>query len=212
MSPDPELQPGRVCKQLVNECARRELNTCSPFAECIDATDGYLCVCVDSMVDTSSQFGLPPGRKCSNASNECSSPELNSCDANADCVDLPESYTCSCVPGYIDVSSNANLPPGRVCVVQTSCPKQKTDLVFLIDGSGSIGSFVFKHEILRFVREFIELFEIGQDKTRVGLIQYSDQIRHEFDLNQYVDKLSLLEAINQTQYLTGLTRLVFKIL
>jgi hypothetical protein len=31
-SPDPELQPGRVCKQLVNECARRELNTCSPFA------------------------------------------------------------------------------------------------------------------------------------------------------------------------------------
>jgi hypothetical protein len=118
-------------------------------------------------------------------------------------------YTCKCIGGFVDVSSSANLPPGRVCVVQTSCPKQKTDLMFLIDGSGSIGSFVFKHEILRFVREFVELFEVGQDKTRVGLIQYSDQIRHEFDLNQYVDKESLLQAINQTQYLTGLTRLVF---
>jgi hypothetical protein len=51
--------------------------------------------------------------------------------------------------------------------------------MFLIDGSGSIGSYVFKHEVLRFVREFVELFEIGLDNTRVGLIQYSDQIRHE---------------------------------
>lgn len=115
-------------------------------------------------------------------------------------------YSCKCLGGYVDVSSSANLPPGRVCVVQTSCPKQKTDLMFLIDGSGSIGSYVFKHEVLRFVREFVELFDIGHEKTRVGLIQYSDQIRHEFDLNQYADKESLLQAITQTQYLTGLTR------
>jgi hypothetical protein len=85
-------------------------------------------------------------------------------------------YTCKCIGGFVDVSSSANLPPGRVCVVQTSCPKQKTDLMFLIDGSGSIGSFVFKNEVLRFVREFVELFEIGHEKTRVGLIQYSDQV------------------------------------
>lgn len=106
----------------------------------------------------------------------------------------------------MDVSSSANLPPGRVCTVQTTCPKQKTDLVFLIDGSGSIGSYVFKNEVLRFVREFVELFEIGPDQTRVGLIQYSDQIRHEFDLGQHIDKGSLLRAITETQYLTGLTR------
>lgn len=97
---------------------------------------------------------------------------------SSECVDLTDGYTCKCISGFIDVSSSANLPPGRVCVVQTSCPKQKTDLMFLIDGSGSIGSYVFKHEVLRFVREFVELFEIGQDKTRVGLIQYSDQIRY----------------------------------
>ena len=64
----------------------------------------------------------------------------------------------------------------------------------------------FSFQVLRFISDFVELFDIGQENTRVGLIQYSDQIRHEFDLNQYSDKNSLLQAIAQTQYLTGLTR------
>lgn len=214
----------QVCTLETNECLDRNMNTCSPFAECVDATEGYACVCIEGFVDTSSQFGLLPGRKCSNgkswcyafyreslsalllASNECLDKALNTCDENADCIDTPDSYTCQCFTGYVDVSSNANLPPGRVCTVQTSCPKQKTDLMFLIDGSGSIGSYVFKNEVLRFIKEFVELFDIGQQNTRVGLIQYSDQIRHEFDLNQYDDKTSLLKAITDTQYLTGLTR------
>lgn len=62
--------------------------------------------------------------------------------------------------------------------------------------------------MLRFINEFVELFDIGLDNTRVGLIQYSDQIRHEFDLNQHTDKESVIGAISQVQYLTGLTRLV----
>uniref|UniRef100_A0AC34QH72 Uncharacterized protein n=1 Tax=Panagrolaimus sp. JU765 TaxID=591449 RepID=A0AC34QH72_9BILA len=205
LSPDPETRPGRVCKELVNECATNA-HDCSPFAECIDATDGYSCVCMDGFADTSSTHGLLPGRKCSNASNECLDRSTHTCDDNADCVDTADGYTCQCFSGYVDVSSSANLPPGRVCTVQTTCPKQKTDLIFLIDGSGSIGSYVFKQEVLRFIREFVELFDIGLDRTRVGLIQYSDQIRHEFDLNQYSDKASLIQAIDSTQYLTGLTR------
>uniref|UniRef100_A0A7E4VNX4 Transmembrane cell adhesion receptor mua-3 n=1 Tax=Panagrellus redivivus TaxID=6233 RepID=A0A7E4VNX4_PANRE len=204
-SPDPEARPGRVCKELVNECAT-STHDCSPFAECVDAVEGYSCVCNDGFTDTSSTFGLLPGRKCSNSSNECVDRSLHTCDDNADCIDTPDSYTCQCFNGYVDVSSSANLPPGRVCTVQTTCPKQKTDLMFLIDGSGSIGSYVFKHEVLRFIKEFVELFDIGLDRTRVGLIQYSDQIRHEFDLNQYSDKASLIHAIESTQYLTGLTR------
>ncbi|EFO13023.1 hypothetical protein LOAG_15508, partial [Loa loa] len=139
-------------------------------------------------------------------SNECLDRTLNTCDENADCIDTPDSYTCQCYAGFVDVSSSANLQPGRVCTVQTTCPKQKTDLMFLIDGSGSIGSYVFKNEVLRFIKEFVELFDIGLDNTRVGLIQYSDQIRHEFDLSQYTDKESVINAISQVQYLTGLTR------
>jgi hypothetical protein len=78
--------------------------------------------------------------------------------------------------------------------------------MFLIDGSGSIGSYVFRNEVLRFVREFVELFEIGLENTRVGLIQYSDQIRHEFDLGQFGDKVGVVQGITDVQYLTGLTR------
>lgn len=63
--------------------------------------------------------------------------------------------------------------------------------------------------MLRFVKEFVELFDIGLDNTRVGLIQYSDQIRHEFDLSQFADKASVTSALSQVQYLTGLTRQVF---
>ncbi|KIH57315.1 von Willebrand factor type A domain protein [Ancylostoma duodenale] len=205
MSPDPERRPGRRCKELVNECATSN-NECSPFAKCVDLTEGYACQCLEGYVDVSSKHKLPPGRRCSQSNNECAFKHLNTCDENADCIDSPDGYTCQCYAGFVDVSSNANLPPGRVCTVQTTCPKQKTDLVFLIDGSGSIGSYVFKNEVLRFVREFVELFEIGLDRTRVALIQYSDQIRHEFDLDQYTDKASVLRAITETQYLTGLTR------
>ena len=78
------------------------------------------------------------------------------------------------------MSPNAHLPPGRVCTVQTTCPKQKTDLMFLIDGSGSIGSYVFKNEVLRFVRDFLELFDVGLDNTRVRILE---------NLREYMIKL-----------------------
>ncbi|KAK6027850.1 EGF-like domain protein, partial [Ostertagia ostertagi] len=206
MSPDPERRPGRRCKELVNECATTN-NECSPYAKCIDLTEGYACQCLEGYVDISSKHKLPPGRRCSQSSEHFVTTTrtvlILRMATPASQVKCP---VLQCFAGFIDVSSNANLPPGRVCTVQTTCPKQKTDLVFLIDGSGSIGSYVFKNEVLRFVREFVELFEIGLDQTRVALIQYSDQIRHEFDLDQYTDKAAVLRAITETQYLTGLTR------
>lgn len=67
---------------------------------------------------------------------------------------------------------------------------------------------MFINEILRFLKEFVELFDIGSDQTRVGFIQYSDLIRHESDLNQYETKKTLQEAILKTEYLSGLTRQV----
>ncbi|KHJ87371.1 von Willebrand factor type A domain protein [Oesophagostomum dentatum] len=134
--------------------------------------------------DVSSRYSLQPGRRCSQGANQCSDPTLHSCDQNADCVQLPDGYTCKCFAGYVDVSSNANLSPGRVCTLSTVCPVQATDLVFLIDGSGSIGSYIFQTEVLRFLAEFTDLFVIAPDKSRVSVVQYSDQI----------------------SYLTGLTR------
>ncbi|KIH52329.1 EGF-like domain protein, partial [Ancylostoma duodenale] len=183
ISPDPYHLPGRKCQQIVNECADGTAD-CSPYAECIDLQQGYMCKCKTGYTDVSSRYSLQPGRRCSQGANQCTDPSLHSCDQNADCVQLPDGYTCKCFGGYVDVSSNANLAPGRVCTLSTVCPVQATDLVFLIDGSGSIGSYIFQTEVLRFLAEFTELFDIAPDKTRVSVVQYSDQI----------------------SYLTGLTR------
>ncbi len=71
--------------------------------------------------------------------------------------------------------------------------------VFLLDGSGSIGSFVFHDEVLRFITEFVDLFDIGPDRTRVGVVQYSDRIRHEFDLSQYTTRDSVIKGIDDIE-------------
>ncbi|KHJ44769.1 EGF-like domain protein [Trichuris suis] len=206
ISEDPVKLPGRKCKEVVNECASVALNDCSPYAECIDTRESYACSCKPGYLDVSSQFDLPAGRKCYNTTNECAVRNLNTCDDNADCIDLPEGYTCQCVPGYVDVSSSAKLPPGRVCTIQTYCPSQPTDLMFLLDGSGSIGSSVFRDEILRFLRDFISLFNISSNKTRVAIIQFSDQIRHELDFAQSTSITEVEESLNEIHYLTGLTK------
>ncbi|KRX65974.1 Transmembrane matrix receptor MUP-4, partial [Trichinella sp. T9] len=206
VSPDPVKKPGRKCSQLINECAIPWMNKCSPFAECIDTPESYLCQCKHGYVDVSSTYGLPPGRQCSNTTKMCARPETNSCDPEAVCIDKPDGYICVCPEGYVDVSSNAKLQPGRVCTLQTLCPTQPTDLVFLIDGSGSIGTEIFYKYVMRFVHEFVTLFDINEDRTRVGIIQYTGQVKPEFYLNQHKNIDQLQQAIRNIRYVGGLTK------
>uniref|UniRef100_A0A8C2CLA4 Collagen alpha-1(XII) chain n=1 Tax=Cyprinus carpio TaxID=7962 RepID=A0A8C2CLA4_CYPCA len=53
----------------------------------------------------------------------------------------------------------------------------------------------------KFIRSFIaamaSAFDLGEDKTRVGVVQYSTDTRTEFNLNQYFKKAELLRAINR---------------
>lgn len=48
-------------------------------------------------------------------------------------------------------------------------------------------------------------FDIGEDKTRVGIVQYSSDTRKEFDLNQYFRRGDLLRAIKNLPYKGGNT-------
>ncbi|KAK9959388.1 hypothetical protein ABG768_009516 [Culter alburnus] len=79
-----------------------------------------------------------------------------------------------------------------------------TDLVFLVDGSWSVGRENFK-----FIRSFIGAmagaFDIGEEKTRVAVVQYSSDTRTEFNLNQHFRRPDVLRAIKNLPYKGGNT-------
>lgn len=76
------------------------------------------------------------------------------------------------------------------------------DIVFLVDGSSSIGIDNFQ-EVRQFLRKFIEGLDIGADKVRVGLAQYSNEPHQEFLLKDHMDKQSLLAQVDNLPYRTG---------
>lgn len=78
------------------------------------------------------------------------------------------------------------------------------DLVFLVDGSWSVGRENFKH-IRSFIGSLAGAFDIGEDKTRVAVVQYSTDTRTEFPLTQYTRRGDLLQAISSLPYKGGNT-------
>ncbi|XP_039992553.1 collagen alpha-1(XII) chain isoform X1 [Xiphias gladius] len=78
------------------------------------------------------------------------------------------------------------------------------DLVFLVDGSWSVGRENFKH-IRSFISSLAGAFDIGEDKTRVAVVQYSTDTRTEFPLTRYNRRGDLLQAINSLPYKGGNT-------
>ena len=78
------------------------------------------------------------------------------------------------------------------------------DIVFLVDGSTSIGPSSFQ-EVRNFLGRVIEAFDIGFDRVRIGLAQYSDEPHQEFLLKDHMDKSSLLTAVENVPYRTGNT-------
>jgi len=73
-------------------------------------------------------------------------------------------------------------------------------MVFVLDSSGSIGTANFL-KVKQFVKDVINAFDIGFDKTRVGVIQYSDSVQLIFDLNKYSNKADMLAAVDRIVYI-----------
>lgn len=73
-----------------------------------------------------------------------------------------------------------------------------------MDGSWSVGRNNFKY-ILDFIAALVSAFDIGEEKTRVGVVQYSSDTRTEFNLNQYYQRDELLAAIKRIPYKGGNT-------
>ncbi|XP_045874220.1 collagen alpha-3(VI) chain isoform X2 [Meles meles] len=77
------------------------------------------------------------------------------------------------------------------------------DVVFLIDGSEGVRSgFPLLKE---FVQRVVESLDVGPDRVRVAVVQYSDRTRPEFYLNSYMDQQSVVSAVRRLNLLGGPT-------
>ncbi|KAI4890693.1 hypothetical protein NFI96_033753 [Prochilodus magdalenae] len=90
----------------------------------------------------------------------------------------------------------------QVSQVQLGCKANLADVVFILDGSSSIGDADFE-KAKRFLYTFIEALNVKPAGIRVGLVQFADNPYKEFLLGEYTNKNDLLEKVNKLIYRTG---------
>ncbi|XP_063344125.1 collagen alpha-4(VI) chain-like isoform X2 [Pelmatolapia mariae] len=80
---------------------------------------------------------------------------------------------------------------------EKDCEKtEKADIIFLVDGSGSINNEQFK-SMQTFMASVVNQTTVGKDLTRFGVILYSDAPKYSFTLNEIYSKGKVLEALQQ---------------
>ncbi|XP_062924815.1 collagen alpha-1(XXI) chain [Mobula hypostoma] len=89
--------------------------------------------------------------------------------------------------------------------VRSSCRTAPNDLVFILDGSFSVGPDNF--EIVKnWIINISSSFEIGTAFTQVGVVQYSDDPLLEIPLEEHGSNEDLMEAMAAISYRGGNTR------
>lgn len=78
------------------------------------------------------------------------------------------------------------------------------DLLFVLDSSGSLKN-KFQDE-LDVIREIVNTVAIGQDATRVSLVQFSGVQRTEFHFNTFYNRRNVFEAVDTLRHVSGITK------
>ncbi|XP_075172191.1 uncharacterized protein LOC142243873 [Anomaloglossus baeobatrachus] len=85
------------------------------------------------------------------------------------------------------------------------CRTAVNDLVFIVDGSWSVGYADFD-TAKNWLINITSSFDIGPSYTQVAVVQYSDLPRLEFPLGQHQTNQQLLNALKDMKYLGGNTQ------
>uniref|UniRef100_A0A3B3U400 Collagen type XII alpha 1 chain n=1 Tax=Poecilia latipinna TaxID=48699 RepID=A0A3B3U400_9TELE len=97
-------------------------------------------------------------------------------------------------------------PPASVPPALDVCKGAKADLVYLIDGSWSIGDESF-NKVIQFTTKMTAAFDVISPRgMQVSFVQYSDDAKTEFKLNTYHDKGIVLSALQSVRYRGGNTK------
>ncbi|WAR02514.1 CO6A4-like protein [Mya arenaria] len=124
----------------------------------------------------------------------CRSANIDECAMNtpcknaATCHNIIADFRCECVPGNNDKSCST------VCNSD-----KKADIVFLIDGSGSMTLIGFE-ETKSHIEKFISLFDIGPSKTQVGVIVFGSSAVIQFNLNKYNSADGVKHGLQDIEY------------
>ncbi|XP_066889908.1 collagen alpha-5(VI) chain [Kogia breviceps] len=92
----------------------------------------------------------------------------------------------------------------RSICTEKGCEYMKVDIMFLVDGSASIGYENFE-KMKTFMINLLAKVQIGPDKTRIGVIQFSDYNREEFQLDKYYTQKEISDAINRMSHIDQTT-------
>ncbi|NXN48534.1 CO6A6 protein, partial [Rynchops niger] len=90
-------------------------------------------------------------------------------------------------------------------VLKTGClGTEAADIYLLVDGSSSLNHEDFV-DMKNFLKEMVRLFDIGKNKVRFGLVQFSHFNELEFKLDKYTSASDLIKAIENIRQIGGNT-------
>ncbi|XP_030436250.1 collagen alpha-3(VI) chain isoform X5 [Gopherus evgoodei] len=81
-------------------------------------------------------------------------------------------------------------------IVPPDLDSDKKDIIFLIDSSDSVRTEGFAH-IRDFIIRIVQQLDVGPNKVRIGVAQFSNTISPEFPLKQHKTKDAVLQAIRR---------------
>uniref|UniRef100_A0A3P8VM40 Matrilin 2 n=1 Tax=Cynoglossus semilaevis TaxID=244447 RepID=A0A3P8VM40_CYNSE len=183
-----------VCKCREGYTLREDGKTCQKIDHCADGThgceqefmnseDSCVCKCREG-------YTLREDGKTCQSLDLCQTVD-HSCEHL--CVNTNHSYICRCFEGFILAED------GRNCK-KLECSDGIMDLVFIIDGSKSLGPVNFEL-VKQFVNSIVDSLDISATGTHVGLLQYSTKVRTEFTLGQYTTVQGVKQAVTRMQYM-----------
>uniref|UniRef100_A0AAZ3QL95 Matrilin 2 n=1 Tax=Oncorhynchus tshawytscha TaxID=74940 RepID=A0AAZ3QL95_ONCTS len=162
--------------------------------DCVSSPESYVCRCTRGYVLNRD------GKTCSKL-DPCS---IGNHGCEHDCVNTEDSFVCRCREGY------KLRPDNRTCqsksmacfhvFLSAVCGDGVMDLVFVIDGSKSLGPANFEL-VKQFVNGIVDSLDVSGTGTHVGLLQYSSKVRTEFILGQYTSGRDINRAVLRMQYM-----------
>uniref|UniRef100_A0AAY5KQG7 VWFA domain-containing protein n=1 Tax=Esox lucius TaxID=8010 RepID=A0AAY5KQG7_ESOLU len=101
------------------------------------------------------------------------------------------------------VSTPSGIPtPIISAVTETHCRSRPLDLVFIIDSSRSVRPAEFE-KVKVFLSDMVDTLDIGEDATRVAVVNYASTVKIEFLLKTYFDKPSMKAALARIESLAA---------